>query len=165
LQIGIDGGWTLPQLKRLAYNYVQLESAYDLLMPFSRRGNVNRYCRSNGAAATANWTRSKKDGLALVKRATSIDELKQLLCPDRYMKMNLRALDKHGTVEFRHAGGCQYPAKAVAFAVLWLQLAEASIDSSRPLARIPKKGYAFENLLAFCESSPVLVDWLNRSLS
>jgi hypothetical protein len=54
-----QGDWCLQQLKDLSYNWGQLESAMDLLLPYSRRYN-NNYCKSNieamrqrGAARTA----------------------------------------------------------------------------------------------------------------
>lgn len=232
LQVGVDGGWQLPQLKRLAYNFIQLESALDLLMPKSRRHNTNRYCRSNVTALTTAPSRTKQQALQLVQSANGTPQLQQLLCPgeSRYMKMNLMALNRHGTVEFRHAGGSKNPAKVwygllelrpyqrelcildsatllqsadapqmqhckrfvhspmcaaaasatdssqcsfdiavglpfapqvVGYVLLWTLLAEASL-SNRPLATMPKKGYAFENLLKFYGASPVLTHWLPR---
>lgn len=107
-QVGVQGGWQLAQLKRLAHNFVQLESALDLLVPRSRRGNANSYCRSNLHALTVGGV-SKSAALTAIKAATSSEQLQQLMCPEgsRYMKLNLMALDRHGTVEFRHAGGCR----------------------------------------------------------
>lgn len=102
----LRSGWQLPQLKRLAHNFAQLESALDLLVSCSRRGNTNSYCRSNLHALTAGGV-SKSQALATIKAATSTDQLRQLMCPEgsRYMKLNLMALGRHGIVEFRHAGG------------------------------------------------------------
>ena len=161
-QVGTNAGWQLQELRRLAHNYVQLETGFDLLMPKSRRLNTNGFCRSNLTAARSGNGRTKKDALAAVKAAGSLDALRGLVSPDRYMKMNLMALDRHGTVEFRHAGGSQNAAKVVAYVLLWVLLAEASADPSRALATQAKKGYVFENLLRFYAHSPVLVHWLNR---
>jgi hypothetical protein len=113
LQVGVDGGWQLPQLKRLAHNFIQLESAFDLLVPKSRRHNNNQFCRSNVAAVTTVSGRTNQRPSELIQSASSISQLQQLLCPEdsRYMKMNLMALNRHGTVEFRHAGGSKNPAK------------------------------------------------------
>jgi hypothetical protein len=113
LQVGVDGGWQLTQLKRLARNFTQLESAFDLVVPKSRRRNDNQYCRSNVAAVTTASSRTNKPPSELIQSADSTSQLQQLLCPQgsRYMKMNLMALDRHGTVEFRHAGGSKNPAK------------------------------------------------------
>lgn len=46
--------------------------------------------------------------------------------------------------------------------MLWVALAESSVNSSKALARMPKSGYVFENLLSFYANSPVLLHWLNR---
>lgn len=80
--------------------------------------------------------------------------------PGRYYKLNLRALERHGTVEIRHPAGTQNAAKVGAFVLLALLLAEASISGRR--AKVPKKGYAFENLLKFCSSNHSLAHWLPR---
>lgn len=129
-------------------------------MPYSRRQNENRYCRSNAAAVTLNRTCSKQEALAAIAAADSIPALQQLMGPDRYMKLNLMALDRHGTVEFRHAGGSQNAAKATGYILLWVLLVEASLKNKKAL--IPKKGYSFENLLRFYAHRPVLTHWLPR---
>lgn len=167
----MDGDWQLPQLKRLAYNFVQLESAYDLLMPKSRRKNSNKskkYCRSNlEALKVAANTNSKTEALAAINTANSIRSLQQLpaatvcLQDSRYMKMNYMALNRHGTVEFRHAGSSVNPAKVAGYVLLWTMLAEASL-SNRAVASMPKKDYAFENLLQSYAPTPVLTHWLPR---
>jgi hypothetical protein len=98
----VEGGWQLPQLRRLAYNYVQLESAFDQLVPKSRRSNSNHYCRSNLHAATAGFSRDKGAALGLIKSASSIGSLRELLCApadSRYMKMNLMALDRSDVLQ------------------------------------------------------------------
>lgn len=168
--MGVDGGWQLLQLKRLAHNFVQLETAYDQLMPKSRRANSNAYCRSNKQAVTKNGGRTRTAALALIERCSSVAELMQLLCPDRNMKMNLgsdkcyktnkKNLEGYGTVEFRHAGSSRNAAKVVAYVLLWVLLAEASVAHGAPLAVTPQQGDAFENLVAFYSNNPVVVHWL-----
>lgn len=107
-QVGAEGGWELPQLRRLAYNYVQLESAFDQLVPRSRRSNSNHYCRSNLHAATAGFSRDKGAALGLIKSASSIGSLRELMCApadSRYMKMNL---SHDGSRQVRRpAGSCK----------------------------------------------------------
>jgi hypothetical protein len=98
-----SNGWTTQQLKALAHNFVQLESAMDQLVPHSRRSDTNSYCRSNLTALTQNGGRSKQDALRAINMTTSTTHLKYLVCPGgRYFKLNLWALDRHGTVEIRH---------------------------------------------------------------
>lgn len=168
LQIQPAGSsWQLQQLKNLAFNYVQLEAGFDELVPTSRRANNNAYCVSNKIAATTtaagSASRSKQDALMTIKSAGSIVELQQVICPTgRRYKLNLWALDRHGTVEIRHAAGTQNAAKAAAYILLWLALADASIGQGASLAPTPTKGYHFENLLRFYGDHPVLVHWMTR---
>jgi uncharacterized membrane protein YgcG len=90
------------------------------------------------------------------------DELVDV-CHDacRYYKLNLRALYRHGTVEFRAAGGTQNPDKAAGFALLFLNLADASCRGIK--ARPPDQENVLKNMLEFiveqsgCEK---LHDWL-----
>jgi hypothetical protein len=51
--------------------------------------------------------------------------------------------------------------QVVGYVLLWTLLAEASL-SNKPLATMPKEGYAFENLLKFYATYPVLTHWLPR---
>ena len=156
-----SAGWTTDQLKKLAYNFVQLESAMDYLVPKSRRGNNNQYCKSNVMTITANRSISKKDALAAIKASSTTEQLKNLVCPtDRYYKLNLRALERHDTVEFRHGAGSANAAKVVAYVLLCLCLAQSS--TSGKLAPMAQKGYVFENLVKFMAAYPVLVNWLPR---
>lgn len=82
----------------------------------------------------------------------------------RYYKLNLRALEPHGTVEFRAAGGTSNAAKVVGYVLLFLNLADASCRGST--APPPKhKEYVLENMVKFLAkhtSCMVLLHWLPR---
>jgi hypothetical protein len=83
------------------------------------------------------------------------------MCPgDRYYKLNLRALERHGTVELRLFGGTQNGAKTAANVLLALYLAEESLQGRK--ARIPRRGQSFENLVSFFERYPLMQHWLPR---
>jgi uncharacterized membrane protein YgcG len=82
----------------------------------------------------------------------------------RYYKLNLRALERHGTVEFRAAGGTQNAAKVVGYVLLFLNLAAASANGSKAPAP-QQKEYIFENMVKFLAqhtSCMVLLHWLPR---
>jgi hypothetical protein len=82
----------------------------------------------------------------------------------RYYKVNLRALERHGTVEFRAAGGTQNAAKVAGYVLLFLNLADASCRGKK--APPPQqKEYVFENMVKyFAEHTGcmVLLHWLPR---
>lgn len=69
--------------------YRNCERELDRMMPESRRGNNNRFCKS------------------LKTRSVS------LLMSDRFHKLNLCSFQRHGTVEFRHHSGTVNPDKVV----------------------------------------------------
>ncbi|WIA16194.1 hypothetical protein OEZ85_012907 [Tetradesmus obliquus] len=165
-----QGSWALQQLKTLSYNWCQLESAMDLLLPNSRRYSNNNYCKSNIAVlrqngAAAGQHRKKFEALKDITRAVSIAGLTDLVCPtDRYYKLNLRALERHGTVEFRAAGGTSNATKVVGYVLLFLNLADASCrGSTAPPSK--HKEYVFENIVKFLAKHTgcmVLLHWLPR---
>jgi hypothetical protein len=84
--------------------------------------------------------------------------------PRRYYKLNLRALERHGTVEFRAAGGTQNAAKVAGYVLLFLNLVDASCRGKK--APSPqKKEYVFENMVKFVAEHTVcvvLLHWLPR---
>jgi hypothetical protein len=82
----------------------------------------------------------------------------------RYYKLNLRALERHGTVEFRAAGGTQNATKVAGYVLLFLNLADASYRGKK--APPPQqKEYVFENMVKFVAEHTgcvVLLHWLPR---
>lgn len=85
-------------LKSLVQQFIKYESCFDKMVPASRRNNV--FCKSlRGRFA------SLDAALGTVGAAQSITSLRGLFDCDRYHKLNLESLVRHGTVEFRqHAG-------------------------------------------------------------
>lgn len=66
-----SSSWELQWLRTLAYNFVQLESGFDQLMPKSRRQDVNNYCASNASKMKSAYG-SKTAGLNAIKAAQSL---------------------------------------------------------------------------------------------
>jgi hypothetical protein len=101
---GIDR-FDLPMIKNIVRRYVNFEDTFDMMQPLSRRGNANRYCRSNllgfsenpGEATALLWEK--------VQETRNVDNLVSLISPSRYVKVNLQSMPRHGTVEFRHHAG------------------------------------------------------------
>ncbi len=91
------------QMKAVCKRWVRDEPFIDLLVPESRRGNENPYCRSNAALF-----RSVDAAFKRIDRCSSRWELKSVMQDERFFKMNLAAYAEHGTIEFRqHSGTCE----------------------------------------------------------
>eukprot|EP01080_Neovahlkampfia_damariscottae_P006690 gene6690-10855_t len=82
----------MSKLKKICQNWLKFEEAFDLMISDSRRNN--KYCHSNRKINDA------------ISNASGLAELITLMCgEDRYVKLYLFTLKKHGTLEFRlHQG-------------------------------------------------------------
>jgi hypothetical protein len=154
--VHIDAGeLRLDDLKNLIALYATLEPAIDAVMPKSRRGRQNIYCRSvrqylwpvaGDMTQREQGVGSLKPGLKKLAEATSVDRLHQLmrwgasntrgrLCHERFCKLNLDALLRHGTVEFRQHSGTLSEVKALA----WLDFCQNAVDRAVE-GYVPKRG-------------------------
>lgn len=96
------GSMPLDAIKRLAILYAESELFIDQLLPPSRRGSNNNYCKS---------VRSHLR-LQNVLRASNVAGVAQSIASgDRYLKLNLTSFWRHGTVEFRQHSGTIDPDK------------------------------------------------------
>ena len=82
-------------MKTLVRSYMNLENSIDTIMPESRRGNNNTYCKN---LSSVPGIQSK------VQNAAAIINL-QTAFGGRYFKLNLQSITRHGTVEFRQHSG------------------------------------------------------------
>jgi hypothetical protein len=90
---------TITHTRQVVRNYMALESTLDQLMPPSRRGNANTYCRSLLRGRTL--AQAEREILA----ATTMDELSTAANGgSRYHKVNLQSFGRYGTLEFRQHG-------------------------------------------------------------
>ncbi|KAG1655575.1 hypothetical protein FOA52_009077 [Chlamydomonas sp. UWO 241] len=154
----LEGGWRLDHLKRVASNFVVLESGFDLLVPPSRRASKNMYCTSIVGQGGVGGT------LKRIQRAYDYDDLVAAINPDCRCKLNLHALALHNTIEFRHPAGTQNAAKAAGYVLMYLALVQQS-RKHRFFPQGPKETvelYSFEQLLAFFSAQPVLLHWMPR---
>ena len=114
----------LDGIKRLAFNHVIAERAFDRLVDPDRRGNNNRFALS-----------TRQDGLVdgflpRLREARTVDAMTNAVFllhdGDDRTKLNLDAFPEHGTVEFRHHHGTLDP-DAVSH---WVRLGQAFVDFS-----------------------------------
>lgn len=110
VHIGSDPFFTLEDLKRICANFVKFEHALDSLMPLSRRGVNNKYCRSHlhlfgrQNPDTINdviLSRNKVNGLLQVMNGGKNEK------ECRYFKLNLQRVKNRDspTIEFRQHNG------------------------------------------------------------
>lgn len=93
------GDFDVNTFKRLYALYIRYESTIDSMMPLSRRGSRNEYCR-----AIDYYFYSKQACMDRIKSCKTIQELQAMFC-SRYMKLNICSFVKHGTIEFRQHSG------------------------------------------------------------
>lgn len=86
---------------------INFEDTFDLLQPVARRGSANGYCKSNRAVFGADPVAATQHIWSHIEHVSTLRGLVRMFCPhdDRYFKVNLCSLHRHGTVEFRHHAG------------------------------------------------------------
>lgn len=93
---------THQNFKDLVMSHIDTEAEFDKIMPESRRGNNNRFCKSNLMG------RSKQDLFARIHSTVNTSSLLSIYT-DRYVKLNLKSFVRQGTIEFRqHSGTTQF---------------------------------------------------------
>jgi hypothetical protein len=108
---------SIPAMKQLAWLYHDYEESIDSLLPPSRRGNGNTYCRS---------VKMTVDREAL-ERARDITQIQRAISGgSRYVKLNIGAFWKHGTVEFRQHSGTVDPVKMTKWVLFCTQMVETA---------------------------------------
>lgn len=90
----------LRQWKNIYKNYAGFENQIDELMPQSRRGNTNYYCRSLNSIRNLN---------AKIDLVSSLNQMPEVFNNSRYFKINPTSYSRHKTIEFRqHSGTIEY---------------------------------------------------------
>jgi hypothetical protein len=104
--------------------YAHYEPVLDTLTAPSRRANVNTYCHSTKARVDLRRER--------IEVATNMREMTYAYSGERFVKLNLAAYWRHGTVEFRHHQGTINAEKAEAWIRICLGLVTAADDGAEP---------------------------------
>ena len=110
---------SIDDIKKFVSNYIRRESAIDLLMPLSRRGNRNTWCHSNMGRTGFGSPRNNNEHFESVSYTMS--HVKNFNAPNkrslsrmfdtRYVKVNTNSMSNHGTIEIRHHSGSLNPTK------------------------------------------------------
>ncbi|WP_345117732.1 amidoligase family protein [Hymenobacter algoricola] len=113
---------TVENMRQLFRNYLVLETSIDKLVPASRRGSANTYCKSLQRART--MAAAEQQILA----ATTAEQLSAAAnggC--RYHKVNFQSYRRQGTIEFRqHSGTMNF--EKISF---WVKFLANLVDYSK----------------------------------
>lgn len=114
-------GVTPAEMKALVERYARFEGDIDAFMPVSRRAGNNVYCRS--MQDYTQFLGETNQGNSVFLRR--IDEHK------RYYKVNLHAVVRHGTIEFRQHSGTRNAQKISNWIEFVLHFVEATLEIFR----------------------------------
>ena len=113
------------EIVKAVATYVKYEAHIDQIMPMSRRGQNNSMLKSLYVMG------SPKATIQAVNRCKSRQDLVNLY-RDRYYKVNVHSLSRHGTLEIRHHSGTIEAAKIVN----WVKLTRYMLVWSRQVASV-----------------------------
>lgn len=103
-------------IRSICRRYAAHEAEIDAFMPKSRRGDNNRFCLSVACGCFAS---------PFFESAQTASDF-AACTPSRYYKVNLHALSRHGSIEFRQHSGTVDAVKIVN----WILFLEAFIEAS-----------------------------------
>lgn len=140
LHVHVDAeGLSFQRIRNVVKLLVKYEGCMDQLVAHSRRGDQNYYCRSV-RSAIANHLYCDPSDLARIfdriNRTTSTSALWALMGGNRYRKINLDALSRHRTIEFRQHNGTTNYEKIAA----WVGVAVGMVERGAALATIKLNG-------------------------
>jgi hypothetical protein len=130
LHVHIDAtNMDIKGLRNVLKSYANNEDIIDALMPSSRRGSNNTYCRSlagiTPGMTDADRVAKVKAFFAEVDRCQTVSELQAMVyARSRYVKLNLLAYSEHGSIEFRQHSGTVNRIKIVN----WVTFCEAFVS-------------------------------------
>ena len=96
---------SLKEMRNVCVAWAQNEHIIDSIVPNSRKGRNNSYCNS---ILSANRTNNYECNALMhkIQCVRSKQRLVKVMCPNgRFYKLNLKALARHGTLEFRYHSG------------------------------------------------------------
>lgn len=107
--------------RNLMQSYILFEPVIDAMLPVSRRGDANGYCKSLTHIGQAQLDQAANLG-SLCRLMTSTVQMQ------RYHKVNLRSYEKYQTVEFRQHHGTLDSAKIEHWTRLCLRMVERAMQ-------------------------------------
>jgi hypothetical protein len=141
VHVGV-GGASVAQVKNLAKMYLKYSGCFDAVLPASRRGVANYYCRNNRQALFASYTNEQIE--ARFRNVRSLGQISTLMSgvdieaavnarsSERYFAFNMLSYVQHGTVEFRQHSGTTDAEKAVN----WVRLVTGFVAAAFSLNHI-----------------------------
>lgn len=107
----------------------------------------NPYCKSNRSM----FSDDNDDCKNAVYQCQTIQQLQRLMCDSRYFRLNLMALDKHGTLEFRQHLGTLNLDQVECWIRFVLWFVNNSIVQTRSLALLNSRTceYGFEAMFKY----------------
>ena len=139
---------SVKQVQATYSRYADFESQIDMVMPLSRRGDRNEWCRS---------TKNRKSQV----NHTGINTKQRLenavsgQCNGKYHKVNINKLTTYGTMEFRQHSGTHDFKKVIN----WISFLMAFVETSAMLTESmtinfkPKKSRAYHTLRTLLENN------------
>ena len=153
---------TADHIKAVLTFYWKYEDVLEYFLPPSRRNNFYAqpafprggacgYAYSHSPDPVTGWRRA-------LDQFTRRDQIRQFMTSERYAVVNLAALPRHGTLEFRQHGGTVNADKIIAWVALtqWM-LTRAKAKGCRVAARMV--GRWAEKAMFFWKA----IDWINLS--
>ena len=113
-------------VKRIFARYTDYEAQIDSFMPSNRRGGVY-------------FSKSGKDALSRVESVDTISALGRVL-HDRYYNVNLHALQRHGTIEFRQHSATINANTIIRWVTFLEQFVKASMTTVQEAAPVRRRG-------------------------
>jgi hypothetical protein len=114
-------GATARRLTLALLHYKKFETLFDSLVSLDRRNDQNEFARSIDSENDL----IKNYKIIIQKDARKLNALLDIISKgDRYKKLNLESLQKHGTLEFRHMNGTLNPV----IVTNWIKICTSFVD-------------------------------------
>lgn len=147
IHVGFEPEYSLTDLKRIAQAVIHFETAFEALVPRTRRGN--RFIKSNwlDAPGLARKGLTRGDSIAAIGEVSHFYQLLDMLHPmeasgagyDRFFAWNFYSWYTKRSVEFRKPPICTTSKEALSWAELAMSFVQASAicESAEALQKVP----------------------------
>ena len=145
IHIGLEPDYSLTDLKRIAQAIIHFETAFEVLVPRCRRGNIHAKSNWLNAPGLAQSGRSRPESIAAIENVICFRDLSDLLHPtilgqyDRSFSWNFCSWFDKRSIEFRQPPASLTSKEALSWAELAMSFVQASsrVVSSEGLQKIP----------------------------